>query len=227
MFRDSHREQALSVHRARGCDPRFAVTVATRLCDRTSYGSGLCSRTHKTHKAPDATANTCWERAQKAEVFRGLADRSRPRAFARSYLSVFTAKAVHQVSNTHLEMKVIGGARTINIDGLTWRTLEWFFDPERDLLYPDRNESKYIGDGFLGCSHVNECRLSMVHCVPLARCRWFKTKCESTDGDGEKQRGESQSRLHPHHPSGTIQHPTVVTGDVTACAVCSAVRLGF
>jgi hypothetical protein len=83
-------------------------------------------------------------------------------------------------------MKVIGGARTIDIDGLAWRTLEWFFDPERDHLYRDRNESKYIGYGFLGYSHANECWLSLVNCVPLARRRWFRAQCESTDGDGEK-----------------------------------------
>ena len=141
--------------------------------------------------------------AEKAEVFRGLSDRSRPRAFPRSYLSVFAAKAVHQISNAHLKTKVIGGARAINIDGFPWRALEWFFDPEPHLLYRDRSdvlaESKYIGDGLLGYSHTNECRLSMVKCVPLARRRWFNTRCKRPMEMERNNEARVRATLHPRH----------------------------
>src|SRR6185312_7626928 len=114
------------------------VTIVTRLRDRPRYRSDLHSWTHKTHNTEDAASNLCWKRTPKTDVFRSFTHRSGPRAPARSNFSVFPPGASNQVSITHLEMKVIYDALTVNNLCRTWCSIERFFHSKCDPLYRAR-----------------------------------------------------------------------------------------
>lgn len=52
-------------------------------------------------------------------------------------LPILSAKAVNQVSGSHLEIEVVDGTEAVHIDGCVRCVLKRFFDPKRDLWHRD------------------------------------------------------------------------------------------